>query len=414
MNEKSCAASDGIHRWKDIDIETARKNVKKLQRRIAEAYAHRCFDKSAYLQNVLIHSLCARVLAVDVVSRSRGCNTVGVDGKTLDDVLYLIFDNNLRRYKPQPLKRIYIPKGDGKVRPISIPTVEDRVMQTLYKFALEPIAELTADDCSFGFRPRRSSRDALVRCGEILSHNPKMKWVLKADIKSCFDSINHQWIMDNIPINKSALRKFLKCGYVEKLNYYEMERGVPQGGCLSAIICNMTLDGLEDILYENFPNEVDVVRYADDIVIFGTDKPLLVRTVVPLIESFLRVRGLELSKEKTKLACVDDGFSFLGWRVYKSDERVYLIPTDKNITSLLEKIGKILKGDFTLSYKVTCKKLNALIRGWFNYYVNIAVKQSLYGVEYEVCRLVHDLTADKRVVDFVQNLFKDLDKKYTN
>ncbi len=91
-----------------------------------------------------------------------------------------------------------------------------------------------------------------------------------------------------------------------------------------------------------------------------------------------------------------------------------MIPTDKNITSLLEKIGEILKGDFTRSYKVTCEKLNSLIRGWFNYYVNIAVKQSLYGVEYEVCRLVHSLTADKRVVDFVQNLFKDLDKKYTN
>lgn len=414
MSVKTCAASDTDGWWADIDVQTAKERVKKLQKRIADAYAHRCFDKVEYLQYMMIHSFYARVLAVNVVSHSRGRDTVGVDGRALDEVSYSICNNSQRGYNPQPLKRIYIPKGNGKVRPISIPTVKDRIMQTLYKFALEPIAELTADDCSYGFRPNRSCRDALVRCGEILSHNPEMEWVLKADIKSCFDGINHKWILDNIPMDKTILRKFLKCGYVERAAFYQTECGVPQGGCLSAIICNMTLDGLEGILYKNFPNEVDVVRYADDIVIFGADKTLLMQSVVSLVESFLCERGLSLSAEKTKLTHIENGFTFLGWRVYKVDNRIISEPTDKNVDSLLEKIGKILKGDFTRSYKVTCEKLNSLIRGWFNYYANIAVKQSLYGVEFEVCSYVHGLTNDRRVVDFVQNLFVDFDKKYTN
>ncbi|MCM1062711.1 MAG: reverse transcriptase domain-containing protein, partial [Eubacterium sp.] len=155
-------------------------------------------------------------------------------------------------------------------------------------------------------------------------------------------------------------------------------------------------------------------RYADDIVVFGDDKTLLVQSVLPLVEHFLSERGLALSTEKTKLAYIKNGFTFLGWKVYKSDERIFLVPSNKNITSLLEKIGEILKGDFTRSYNATCKKLNALIRGWFSYYINIAVKQSLYGVEYEVCSQVHSLTDDKRIVDYVRYLFMELDKKYTN
>ncbi|MCM1062748.1 MAG: reverse transcriptase N-terminal domain-containing protein, partial [Eubacterium sp.] len=164
MNAKACAASDTKSYLQGIDLNTAKKRVKKLQQRIAEAYARGRFDKADYLQHVMIRSRCARVLAVDVVSRNRGRKTVGVDDKALDESLYMICNNKQRGYKPLPLRRVYVPKGNGQLRPISIPTVSDRIMQTLYKFALEPIAELTADDGSFGFRPNRCCRDALVRC----------------------------------------------------------------------------------------------------------------------------------------------------------------------------------------------------------------------------------------------------------
>ena len=283
----------------------------------------------------------------------------------------------------------------------------------LCKFALEPLAELTADDCSFGFRTNRSCQGAIIRGMDILSYNPEMNWVLKVDIKACFDNISHEWILNNIPLDRNILKKLLRCGYVEKSVFHETECGVPQGGCLSTVICNMTLDGLEKVLYKNFQNEVRMVRYADDIIIFGVDKNLLVQSVKSLVDKFLSERGLELSAEKTNLQNVENGFSFLGFRVYKADDRIYAVPTDKNIASLLEKLARVIHGDVTLPYKFTCNKLNSLIRGWFSYYVNVALKQSLYDVEYEVCSSLNSLTNDGRIVDFVQNLFKDFDTKYT-
>ncbi|MDE6726155.1 MAG: group II intron reverse transcriptase/maturase [Ruminiclostridium sp.] len=417
MNIKMCVAPDAVSRWENIDFKTAEESVKKLQQRIAKAYSHRCFDKVATLQNKLIHSFYAKALAVNVVASSKGRYTSGIDSKLLDnsnDKYLMISDLRRRGYKPLPLKRIYIPKANGKMRPISIPTMKDRAMQTLYKFTLEPIAELTADDCSFSFRPKRSCRNAISRCEDILLHNPKMEWILKADIKSCFDNISHKWILDNIPMDKIILEKFLKCGFIERDDYHKTECGVPQGGCLSTVICNMTLDGLEGLLFEKFRKSVRIVRYADDIVIFGVDKTLLVQSVLPLVKQFLAERGLTLSDEKTEITYIKNGFTFLGWKVYKSNNQVFSVPSDKNIKSLLEKIEGILKGDLPRSCEDTCKKLNALIRGWLSYYANIAVKQSLYGVEFDVCTLVHSLTDDKRIVDFVQNLFNDFDKKYIN
>jgi RNA-directed DNA polymerase len=167
---------------------------------------------------------------------------------TNDEKYQLICMLTRRGYKALPLKRIYIPKSNGTLRPLSIPTMKDRAMQTLYKFALEPIAELTADDCSFGFRPERSARGAIARCVDILTDNSNMRSILKADIRSCFDNISHKWILDNIPVDRKTLSNFLKCGYIDNGVFYETAKGVPQSGCLSTVICNMTLDGLEKIL----------------------------------------------------------------------------------------------------------------------------------------------------------------------
>lgn len=408
INGKPCATSDVALAWEDIDFRKAERHIIKLQKRIALAYSNRCFDKAAMLQHTLIHSFYAKALAVKIVTSNRGKLTPGIDDvvcMTNDEKYQLICMLTRRGYKALPLKRIYIPKSSGTLRPLSIPTMKDRAMQTLYKFALEPIAELTADDCSFGFRPERSARGAVARCVDILTENSNMRWILKADIRSCFDNISHKWILENIPMDRKMLSNFLKCGYIDNGVFYETAKGVPQGGCLSAVICNMTLDGLEKILANEMGTSVRMVRYADDIVIFGESKAILVQSVVPLVIRFLAERGLELSIEKTSLFHIDTGFTFLGYKIIREGKNITTLPTQKSIASLLTRIDGILKGDFVFSFENICRELNQMLRGWFNYYRGVATDHSLYGVEYDIMCLVNNLNGNKKIADYLNYIF---------
>ncbi|MFR5876918.1 MAG: reverse transcriptase N-terminal domain-containing protein, partial [Eubacterium sp.] len=201
MNGQPCAASDTNGNWFDIDFKSAENSVKKLQKRIYMAYSNNDIDKVNYLQHRIIHSFYAKALAIKIVTSNRGAYTPGVDNiiwTTPEEKYNAIFTLSRRGYTPKALKKVYIPKLDGSNRIISIPTIKDRAMQTLYKFALEPIAEATADSCSFGFRKGKSSRDAVVRCKNILTELPNRQYVLKTDIKSCFDNISHSSIMNTI------------------------------------------------------------------------------------------------------------------------------------------------------------------------------------------------------------------------
>ena len=395
MDEKSCATTNAVDKWEDINFTEAVNSVKKLQFRIALAYRNGCIDKVCYLQHLLVRSFYARYLAVKFVTSNRGKKTVGVDNvlyDTPDDKLSLVKQLKRRGYKASPLRRIYIPKTDGNLRPLSIPTIKDRAMQTLYKFALEPLAEMSADECSFGYRPDRSPRGAITQCVNILSDNPNMNWVLKADIQACFDNISHEWILANVPMDKKILSQFLKCGYEDKGSYHRTDKGVPQGGCLSSVICNIALDGLEKTLADNTGNSVRVVRYADDIIVFGQSKAVLVQEVVPLINAFLKERGLTLSNEKTQISHIDNGVSFLGYYLYREGKQVLAVPQRKKIDKLLKKIDGILKGDFASYMQDKERCLNQVVRGWFNYYKGIAVEQALYGVEYEVILLAYEVS----------------------
>ena len=220
----------------EIDFKKAERHVKKLQKRIALAYKNHRYDVVMNLQHKMIHSLYAKALAIRCVVSNKGKYTPGIDNvvwNTSDEKVIAIFMLKRRGYKSSPLRRIYIPKGNGKFRPLSIPTMHDRAMQTLYKFALEPIAEISADEHSYGFRPNRSVRDAIIHCCNILETD-SLNWILKIDIKSCFDNISHEWILEHIFMDKKILYEFLKCSYVENSITYPIEKGVPQGGLCRA------------------------------------------------------------------------------------------------------------------------------------------------------------------------------------
>src|SRR5699024_10026844 len=263
---------------------------------------------------------------------------------------------------------------------------------TLYKFALEPVAETTGDPNSYGFRMGRCTQDAAVQCAAILARKDRAQWVLEGDIKGCFDNISHDWIEKHIPMDKEILHKFLKCGYIDTGKLFPTQEGTPQAGSISPTIANIVPDGLEFMLnkrfrkhYENgvYVNpKVNLVRYADDFIITGESRELLESQVKPLVEAFMTERGLMLSPEKTVITNICDGFDFLGFNIRRYSNGKFLIkPSQKNVKTFLDKVRRIIKHSKASTQQELIGKLNPIIRGWALYHAHNASKQTFSMVD---------------------------------
>lgn len=398
MNGKPCASPGIATCWEAIDWQKALAYVKKLQVRIVKAQKEGHYSKVKSLQWLLTHSFYAKALAVKRVTSNQGKRTSGVDHElwlTPQAKWSAISKLNRRGYRPQPLRRHYIPKKNGKMRPLGIPTMTDRAMQTLYKFSLEPIAETYADPNSYGFRIGRSTHDAIEQCFTDLNKGKSPEWILEGDIKGCFDHISHEWLLENIPMDTQILEKWLKCGYVETRKLFPTDEGAPQGGTISPTLMNMTLDGLERLLQERLPtrqkvngrthfNKLNFVRYADDFIITGESPEFLRDKVLPVVKEFLTERGLQLSEEKTVITHIEDGFDFLGKNIRKYNGKLLIKPSKTSVKSFLEKVRSIIKGNKSIKQETLIRKLNPVIRGWVNNQRYVVSSKVFSRVDYEI------------------------------
>lgn len=388
-------ASSARVKWDSLDWELIKTKVKQLQMRIAKAIREGEYRKAKSLQWLLTHSYHAKLMAVRRVTQNRGSKTPGIDKivwKTPTQKLNAVTQLNRRGYKTLPLRRIYIPKnGDKqKLRPISIPPMKCRAMQALHLLALEPIAETIVDKNSYGFRPNRSCADAIEQCFITLAKKSSAQWVLEGDIKSCFNTISHRWLYDNIPMDKIILKQWLESGYIEDQQLKATLEGVGQGSVISPTLLNLTLRGLEAaIIAATKPKDkVHIVFYADDFVVTGATREILEVTVKPLIINFLKERGLELSEEKTLITHINNGFDFLGHNVRKYKQKLLIKPAKKGIKSFLRNIRGVIKTRATVKTEELIQILNPKIRGWANFYKHVVSKAIFSQVDHEIFKAI--------------------------
>jgi RNA-directed DNA polymerase len=344
--------------WHSIHWNTVHETVRRLQARIVKATKGGTWHTVQALQHLLTHSYSGKALAVRRVTEHHGTNTPGVDQVLWTDPVskaMAIQHLQKRGYTALPLRRVSLPKSHGKKRPLGIPTMQERAMHALYVQALGPIADTQADPHSYGLRKERSCADAMEHCATVLSHSTSAQWILEGDMRSCFDTISHEWLLAHIPMDTAILKTWLQAGYMDTSVLYETEDGTPQGGIISPVLANRTLDGLETVLRTTYPKvssrvhgkkkQVHLVRYADDLIIPGHSKELLETEVKPLLVAFLQERGLALSEEQTRITHIEDGFDFLGQHARKYHGQFLTRPSKTNVHTFLANIRKVIRGN---------------------------------------------------------------------
>jgi len=392
------AAARDVSDWDQTKWPIVHDRVRRLQARIAQATREQDWRRVKALQRFLVNSFSAKALAVKRVSENDGKRTPGVDRETWttpEAKWQAIQRLGSRGLRPQPLRRVYIPKRGGtKMRPLGIPTMTIRAQQALHLLGLEPVAETRADPHSYGFRRCRGTQDAIERVFKLLAQKGSAPWILEGDIKGCFDNFRHGWLESHIPMDRNVLRDWLKAGYVESGKLFPTEAGTPQGGVASPTVANIALDGLEAVLTERFGqprsalerNRVRLVRFADDFVITGNSKELPEHEVKSCVEDFLAERGLELSKEKTLITHISEGFDFLGQNVRKYDGKLLIKPSAENVKTFLESVRETIRVNRAVKQQTLIHLLNPKIRGWANYHRHVVSKQTYVKVDYHIWR----------------------------
>ena len=392
----------------NINWKQAHQKLLTLQYEILKAF--QAGDKNLVLkkQYELTRSFAARAIAIRKITSNKGKNTAGIDGIILtthtQKMEHILKLKNLKNYKTSPVKRIYISKEDGKSkRPLGIPTMFDRAVQTLFLYAIEPIVEEVSCKRAYGFRIGKSLHDcAAYLFLTLASMTATRRFILKADINKFFDSVSHDWLLENIWMDRKFLKLFLKAGFLELNINYGTEVGFPQGSPISPALANLALAGLEKFLGKEFL----CTRYADDFVVLGKSRNVLKTIALKKINEFLNIRGLSLNLEKTKIYSVQEGFNFVGlnFREYPDKSRIkgtklgiFIIkPTKEKINSFIRSLRRIVK--FYKNAKTNKQlviKLNQKLRGFAEHYNRYVVQRVFNFISFKLFRIIYSMLKRK-------------------
>lgn len=393
--------------WDAIDWRAVEGNVKRLQERIYRATENEDWKKVHNLQKLLVRATSNQLLAIRRVTlENRGKNTAGVDKVVCDtpEARIMLYKEglSLKGYRPKPVRRVYIPKSNGKMRPLGIPTIKDRVMQAIVKAALEPEWEARFEANSYGFRPGRSTMDAIEAIHTNMNQEGSSQWVLDADITGCFDNIDHQALLARLSTFTTTIHRWLKAGVVELGHYTDTQAGTPQGGIISPLLANVALDGIERLFgsesldgthippakRKGLDRGISVVRYADDFVVMAPSKEILETYAKPKITGFLKDRGLTLSEAKTKIIHSSEGFNFLGFTIRRFNNALITKPQKEKILNHIEQLKTYLDRHQQTPAGQVIKELGPVIRGWANYYRHSVAKRTFSYVDHRRWQLL--------------------------
>jgi len=394
--------------WERIGWLSAQENVRRLRQRIFTASQAGDLKRVRNLQKLMLRSRSNTLVSVRRVTEvNAGRKTAGVDGQVVltpeakSDLADWV-QHQTEPWTARPVRRVYIPKANGKQRPLGIPVIADRALQAVVLNALEPEWEARFEPRSYGFRPGRGCHDAIEAIYQAAKGaRPARRWVLDADLAAAFDRIDHSCLLGTLGTfpARELIAGWLRAGVVEQGRFAPTEEGTPQGGVVSPLLLNVALHGMENaagVRYQHVGSDAAavmagspvLVRYADDLVAFCHTRQEA-EEVKARLAAWLAPRGLAFNEDKTRVVTLDEGFDFLGVNVRRYRGTLLIKPSKAAVRRIRERLRAEVHSLRGSNAQVVIARLNPIIRGWSAYYRTVVSSHTFTALDHYLWKLTY-------------------------